>query len=105
MSGKDTQDLITEIYGDSGADLDEMTQLRARVDQAHAEASEQEGADSDVEVICKAFDLTRMLVEQGIWKTRHRGRDPVDPQLLSIVAANVAYLQATTSAFSNEAPQ
>ena len=104
MSGKDTNDQITQLFGDSGADLDEMAQLRDRIDQVQGDLTDEDGSDEVVVVIGKAFDVTRVLVEQGIYKTRHRGRDPVDQgRLMSIVAANVAYLQATVNAFSDDA--
>lgn len=101
MSGKDTAGLISDIYGESGADLDTMAQLRGRVEQVHGEVLEQQGSGGIVVATSKAFEITRILVEEGILKTRHRGQSPVDQsQLRSIVEANVAYLQATVDALA-----
>lgn len=103
MSGKDTSDLIADIYADSEADLEELTRLRARIDEVRDQVLDQEGSEGIVAATSKSFDVTRMLVEEGILKTRHRGRDPVDhTRLMSIVEANVALLQATLNAFSGQ---
>ncbi len=104
MSQQDTPDLIADIYAETSADLDELTQLRARIDQVQREVSESE-QDDIVVAASKSFDVTRILVEQGIYKTRHRGRDDIDQsRLRSVVAANVAYLQATLSALPDKTP-
>jgi hypothetical protein len=105
MSRKQTNDLIAEIHAESGANLDELTRLRDRIDELRDQLSDQEGPGDIVVATSKSFDVTKVLVEQGIYKTRHRGRDPVDQdQLVAIVAANLAYLQATMSAFSGRTP-
>lgn len=105
MGRKTTLDSIAEVYADSGADVDEMHQLRTRIAEVQEKALEQGGSGGVVEATCKSFDVTRLLVEQGIFKTRHRGHDPVDQaQLRSVVEANVAYLQATLSAMSDQRP-
>lgn len=106
MGRKTTQDSVAEIYGGSSADIDEMTALRARIDEVHAESCAQDGSDGVLEATCKFFDVSRLLVEQGIFKTRHRSADPADQaRLISIVQANVAYLQATVRTLSDKRPQ
>ena len=105
MSQQDTPDLIADIYADASADLDELTRLRARIDQVQGDVSESEQPDDIVVAASKSFDVTRILVEQGIYKTRHRGRDDIDQsRLRSVVVANVAYLQATLSALPDKTP-
>ncbi|MDQ3476501.1 MAG: hypothetical protein M3492_09305 [Actinomycetota bacterium] len=104
MSGKNTHDLIAGIFADTSADLDEMVQLRAEIDRVQDEVGGQDGEGGIVVATSKAFEVTRILVEEGIMKTRHRGRDPVDQsQLRSIVTANLAYLQATLGVLPDQA--
>ncbi|MDQ3733385.1 MAG: hypothetical protein M3400_05185 [Actinomycetota bacterium] len=103
MSRKDSDELIADIFADSGADLDELTRLRGRLDDLRDEISDQEVPDIVV-TTSKSFDVTRLLVEQGIYKSRLRSHEPVDhAKLKSIVAANVAYLQATVNALPDQA--
>ncbi|MDQ4038714.1 MAG: hypothetical protein M3313_10320 [Actinomycetota bacterium] len=103
MGRNDTHGLIAEIYGNSGADVDQLTQLRDRLDQVQSEVDEQDGPGGIVVATSKAFEVTRILVEEGILKTRHRGQGPVDhSRLRSIVAANLDYLQATLGALPGE---
>jgi hypothetical protein len=105
MSRKNTRDLIAEIYADSGADLDELARLRDRVDEVQSEVVEQEESDGIVVATGKAFEIIRILVEEGVVKTRHRTQGPVDhSQLRSIVAANLAYLHATLGALPGQTP-
>lgn len=103
MSGTPTNDLIADIYAGSGVEPEEMRRLRARIDEVQGEVLDQQGADGVVAATCKSFDVTRVLVQEGILSMRHLGRDPLDQaQLMSIVEANVAFLQATVSAFSDQ---
>jgi len=105
MSRRDTHDQIAEIFADSGADVHELTQLRNRIDEVQAKVEEQDGSGGIVVATSKAFEVTRILVEEGVMKTRHRGRDPVDQsQLRSIVAANLDYLRATLSTLPDQTP-
>ncbi len=105
MSRKNTRDLIAEIYADSGADLDELARLRDRVDEVQSEVVEQEESDGIVVATGKAFEIIRILVEEGVVKTRHRTQGPVDHSpLRSIVAANIAYLRATLEALPGQTP-
>lgn len=101
MSRKDTHDQIADIFADSGADVNALTQLRDRIDEVQGQVLD-EGPGDIVIATSKSFDVTRMLVEQGVLSTRHRSAgDPVDQaKLRSIVEANLAYLQATVSAFA-----
>ncbi|CAN5320176.1 hypothetical protein BH20ACT5_BH20ACT5_16370 [soil metagenome] len=106
MSGTDAQDSSTEVHPNSGFEPEEMERLRARIDEVQADALEQQGPEGVVADTCKAFDLTRELVEQGILSTRHRGRDMADQaQLRSIVEANVAFLQAAVNARHGRTPE
>jgi len=105
MSGKDTRDLIADIYADSGADLDELTQLRNRIDEVQGQVVHQDGPDGLLVATSKSFDVTRLLVEDGLMKTRHRTPGAVDQtHLKSIVEANIAYLQAAVSTLSERTP-
>jgi hypothetical protein len=106
MSGKTTEDLIADIYTDTGTDLVQLTELRSHIDHVADEVLEQEGSRGIIAATCKSFDVTRLLVEEGVMKTRHRGRDPVDQAgLRAIVAANIAYLNAAVGALPDQTPQ
>jgi len=91
MSRRSIEDRIAEIYAGTDADVGEMTQLRARIDEVQGQGSGEHGSDDDlVDVTSKSFDVTKMLVEEGIYKTWHRGAGPVDQGQLRRVLVNVA---------------
>lgn len=106
MSGKTTRDLFATVYADSAAEPEQMAQLQAHIDQVQGEVLEEQGSDGVVAATCKSFDVTRVLLQQGLLSMRHLGRDTTDQaQLMSVVAANVAFFQAAVQAFPAEQPE
>jgi hypothetical protein len=102
MISKYTEQLFAEIYADAKVVPAEMIRLRERIDTAERELLEQEGLEGVIEATCKSFDVTRQLLQESL--LRIRGGDYTthgQALLMSVLEANVGFLQATFDAFSN----
>lgn len=101
MSRRATEDQITAIFADTGADLRELRRLRSRIADIHDEVQGQEEPDVITDATSKAFDLVLVLAEEGLLKTRHLGAGGDDRgRLLALIEANIDYLRAAAKAFS-----
>ncbi len=102
MSRRHTQDQIETVFAEAGADIEKIRRLRRRIRELQEEAGDHEEPDVLAEATSKAFEVIRILVDEGLLKTRHLGPDSGDgARLMAVLEANLAYLQETLKTFAH----